>query len=59
MNDMPRPTTANQTKKPTSLVIETIDSVALARLVKEVQNNGASPVDSPTAYNRTYNRHNR
>ena len=34
-----------------------IESVALARLIEEVRN--AGPAMAPTAYNRTYHRHNR
>jgi hypothetical protein len=34
-----------------------IESAALARLVEEVRNGERCP--SPTAYNRTYHRHNR
>ncbi|WP_327196609.1 YhhA family cyclophane-containing RiPP [Sphingobium sp. Leaf26] len=33
-----------------------LDSAALARLMEEVRNDAVS---SPTAYNRTHNRHNR
>ncbi len=36
-----------------------LGSVALARLIEEVQNDGGREVASPTAYNRTYHRHNR
>ena len=36
-----------------------MSSVTLARLVEEVQNNGDGGSASSTAYNRTYNRHNR
>lgn len=36
-----------------------MSSVALARLVEEVQNNGDGGPASATAYNRTYHRHNR
>ena len=36
-----------------------MSSVALARLVEEVRNNGDGEPASATAYNRTYNRHNR
>ena len=36
-----------------------VSSVALARLIEEVQNSGDGKFVSPTAYNRTYNRHNR
>ena len=38
---------------------KSISSVALARLVQEVQRNGDGELVSPTSYNRTYNRHNR
>ncbi len=34
-------------------------SVALSRLIEEVRNNGNDDPSSPTAYNRTYHRHNR
>ncbi len=36
-----------------------MSSVALARLVEEVRNNGDGGPTSSTVYNRTYNRHNR
>ena len=36
-----------------------VDSVALTRLIEEVRNRGDAEIDSPTAYNRTHNRHNR
>lgn len=35
------------------------DSVALARLVEEVRSDRVGEPFSPTAYNRTYHRHNR
>lgn len=38
---------------------DALGSVALARLVDEVKNAGDSPLGNPTAYNRTYHRHNR
>ncbi len=41
------------------LELNSMSSVALARLVEEVQNNGDGRPASSTAYNRTYNRHNR
>jgi hypothetical protein len=41
------------------LTVEKIDSVALARLIEEVRNEGAGSLGSPTTYNRTYHRHNR
>ena len=38
---------------------KSLSSVALARLIEEVQSNGDGEFVSPTSYNRTYNRHNR
>ena len=35
------------------------DSVALKRLIAEVRNEGTPATGQSTAYNRTYNRHNR
>ena len=35
------------------------DSAALARLVEEVRLDRVGALPSPTAYNRTYHRHNR
>ena len=39
--------------------LQNFDSVALARLIEEVRNDGDSGIQPPTAYNRTYHRHNR
>jgi hypothetical protein len=50
---------ASQPNDRPALTIEIIESVALARLIEEVRNEGAGPLGSPTAYNRTYHRHNR
>ena len=41
------------------LEVRDLGSVALARLIEEVRNNEAGELASPTAYNRTYHRHNR
>lgn len=41
------------------LELNSLSSVALARLVEEVRNNGDGGPASATAYNRTYHRHNR
>ena len=50
-----------QPKAPENIELEVrgLGSVALARLVEEVQTHGAGDLPTPTAYNRTYNRHNR
>jgi hypothetical protein len=42
-----------------SLDIESISSAALARLIEEVRNDSVGQLAAPTAYNRTYHRHNR
>ena len=39
--------------------LQNISSVALARLIEEVENEGDGDVQPLTAYNRTYHRHNR
>jgi len=41
------------------LTVETVDSIALARLIEEVRNEGGGSPGSTTAYNRSYHRHNR
>lgn len=50
----PRPAT----EETATLVFRT-DSVALARLIAEVQDVGAGQLFPAAAYNRTYHRHNR
>jgi len=45
--------------KELDIQLESINSVALARLIEEVQNNGIGELTPSTAYNRTYHRHNR
>ncbi len=42
--------------QPADTALLGLDSAALARLMEEVRNDAVS---SPTAYNRTHNRHNR
>ena len=39
--------------------LNAVDSAALKRLIAEVRNEGAPAMGQSTAYNRTYNRHNR
>lgn len=41
------------------LEVHGLASVALSRLIEEVRNEGNDDLPSPTAYNRTYHRHNR
>lgn len=41
------------------LELNSLSSVALARVAEEVRNNGDVGLASSTAYNRTYHRHNR
>ena len=61
MHDPKEPALPEQSKAPDNLELEVrgLGSVALARLVEEVQNCGDGDLPSPTAYNRTYHRHNR
>jgi hypothetical protein len=59
MNDRAREDAFNRSEDSRPLTVESVDSVALARLIEEVRNEGAGPLGSPTAYNRTYHRHNR
>ena len=39
--------------------LDSINSTALARLIKEVRNDEIGELAPSTAYNRTYHRHNR
>ena len=54
-------TTAIRTEKvkENSLDFDTTQNVALKRLIDEIRNKPSSEVEISTAYNRTYNRHNR
>lgn len=60
-NTMTDTIVSNECKKGNELDIEleSIKSTALARIVEEVRNECKSDQTSPTAYNRTHNRHNR
>lgn len=51
--------TSSQTPTTLDLEVESLGSVALARLVEEVRNPSDTPQVSATNYNRTYHRHNR
>lgn len=55
----PPDTWKRQSVEHSELEPEYVDSVALTRLIEEVRNRGDGEIDSPTAYNRTYHRHNR
>jgi len=59
MNDRTERTPITRSEDIRPLTVEKIDSVALARVIEEVRNEGAGPLGSPTIYNRTYHRHNR
>jgi hypothetical protein len=59
LTERTRSAAAGQPDDRPALTVETIESVALARLIEEVRNDGAGQLGSPTAYNRTYHRHNR
>ena len=59
MNDRAQEDAFSRSEDTRPLTVELVDSVALARLIEEVRNEGAGPLGSPTAYNRTYHRHNR
>ena len=54
-------TTAIRTEKvkENSLDFDTTQNVVLKRLIDEIRNKPSSEVEISTAYNRTYNRHNR
>ena len=54
-------TTAIRTEKvkENSLDFDTTQNVALKRLIDEIRDKPSSEVEISTAYNRTYNRHNR
>ena len=54
-------TTAIRTEKvkENSIDFDTTQNVALKRLIDEIRNKPSSEVEISTAYNRTYNRHNR
>jgi hypothetical protein len=52
------PAPANQTATE-DLDLDTVDSVALRRLIEEVRNTGGPGTPDATVYNRTYHRHNR
>ena len=54
-------TTAIRTEKvkENSLDFDTTQNVVLKRLIDEIRNKPSSEVEMSTAYNRTYNRHNR
>lgn len=58
LNDSPAARRA-RTLEDLEVPLRSLDSVALARLIQEVQNDGDGERISPTAYNRTYHRHNR
>ena len=58
VNDTPEPRKA-RTAESLDVQLNSISSVALARLVKEVKIDDDGERFSPTAYNRTYHRHNR
>lgn len=58
MKDPPG-TWKRQSAEHSELEPEYVDSVALTRLIEEARNPGDGEIDSPTAYNRTYHRHNR
>ena len=45
--------------KENSLDFDTTQNVVLKRLIDEIRNKPSSEVEISTAYNRTYNRHNR
>ena len=45
--------------KENSLDFDTTNNVVLKRLIDEIRNKPSSEVEISTAYNRTYNRHNR
>ena len=49
----------SQLVEDTELELNSMSSVALARVAEEVRNNGDDGLASSTAYNRTYHRHNR
>ena len=49
----------SQSSTTLDLEVESLSSVALARLVEEVRNPSDSNQVSTTNYNRTYHRHNR
>jgi hypothetical protein len=59
LTEKTRPAVASQPDDRPALTVKTTESVALARLIEEVRNEGAGPLGSSTAYNRTYHRHNR
>ena len=58
LNDSPEPRKA-PTVESLDLQLKSISSVTLARLVEEVRIDDDGERFSPTAYNRTYHRHNR
>ena len=58
LNDSTDPRQA-RTVEELDLQLKSISSVALARLIQEVRNDDDGERFSPTAYNRTYHRHNR
>ena len=45
--------------KENSLDFDTTNNVVLKRLIDEIRDKPTSEVENSTAYNRTYNRHNR
>lgn len=45
--------------EPESVELKLPDSAALRRIIEEVRNTGGATWAGPTAYNRTYHRHNR
>ena len=55
----PSETWKRQSVEHSELELKYVDSVALTRLIEEVRNRSDGEIDSPTAYNRTHNRHNR
>lgn len=59
MNDRSEQAPITRSEDTRPITVEKVDSVALARLIEEVRNEGAGQLGSPTAYNRTYHRHNR
>ena len=58
LNDPPEPRKA-WTVESLDLPLKSLSSVALARLFEEVQTDDDGERFTPTAYNRTYHRHNR